>query len=49
VLDTYPFVSHLWLHDKDANKEWLTDIDLDGEYAVSTWIINEIRRQVYGG
>jgi hypothetical protein len=49
ILEDYPFVSHLWLHDKDANKEWLTDIDLNGEYAVSTWIINEIRRQVYGG
>jgi hypothetical protein len=39
-----PYASHLWLHDKDMNAEWmLPSLDTHEKYAVSTWIINHIR------
>lgn len=41
-LREYPNVSHLWLHDKDGNPDWLK-ADLSEKELVSTWIINEIR------
>lgn len=41
-LRSYPYVSHLWLHDKDANPDWLKS-DLGEKELVSTWTINEIR------
>lgn len=42
IRNRYPFLSHLWLHDKDMNPEWLQKLGAE-RYAVSTWIINEIR------
>jgi hypothetical protein len=39
VIDKYPHLSHMWLHRKDENPEWmLEDLDAEGKYAVSTWI-----------
>ena len=42
----YPYVSHLWLHDKDMNPEWLIEPNQNGKYALSTWMINESRNKV---
>ena len=41
-LRSYPYVSHLWLHDKDGNPDWLKS-DMGETELVSTWIINHIR------
>jgi hypothetical protein len=47
VCNTYPYVSHLWLHSKDNKKEWLIEELVEGEiYSVSTWIYDFIRRKI---
>jgi hypothetical protein len=43
----FPYVSHLWMHDKDMNSEWMLGELLEDEvYSPSTWIINHIRTQI---
>lgn len=46
IVELYPSVSHLWLHSKDAKKEWLEDIDESKSYSPSTWILNEVREKI---
>jgi hypothetical protein len=46
VKSTYPFLSHLWLHDKDMNKDWLLPELTEEHYQVSTWIYNEIKNEI---
>lgn len=42
-LKKYPYLSHLWLHDKDMNPDWLR---ATGEKErLSTWIINIVREK----
>jgi len=42
-----PYASHLWLHDKDMNAEWMLDtINENEKYSVSTWVINHIRNLI---
>lgn len=38
LLNIYPHLSHLWMHDKEANDEWFQPLDPEGLYAPSTWI-----------
>lgn len=38
LLNVYPHLSHLWMHDKEANDEWFQPLDPEGLYAPSTWI-----------
>jgi hypothetical protein len=46
VKATYPFLSHLWLHSKDMNQDWLLP-ELSGEFhQVSTWIYNSIKKLI---
>jgi hypothetical protein len=47
IKKTYPSVSHLWLHSKDMNPEWLNEINETEKYSPSTWILNEIRKICY--
>lgn len=42
----YPYLSHLWLHSKDMNQDWMLP-ELSAErYQVSTWIYNSIKEQI---
>lgn len=43
VRSTYPFVSHLWLHSKDMNSDWLLTQLTEDKYQVSTWIYQSIK------
>lgn len=45
ALRGYPNVSHLWLHDKDGNPDWLKG-DFQEKELISTWIINKIRDEI---
>lgn len=45
VLEKFPYVSHLWLHSKDMKEEWLKEVDEEGLYSVSTWILNDVRKK----
>lgn len=48
VLNKYSNLSHLWLHSKDDNKEWMLDkLNLDKDYSISTWIYYSIKQQIY--
>jgi hypothetical protein len=46
MISRYPYLSHLWLHSKDAKDEWFEDIDTDKEYSMSTWIYNFIKEEI---
>lgn len=46
VTSKYPYLSHMWLHSKDANDEWFEDIDLNKEYSISTWIYNFVKEEI---
>jgi hypothetical protein len=38
ALKRYPHLSHIWMHDKEANDEWFQSLEADHCYAPSTWI-----------
>jgi hypothetical protein len=38
-------MSHLWLHDKDMNADWLKT-DLGENELISTWIIDYVRAKI---
>lgn len=42
----YPYLSHLWLHSKDMNKDWLLEEFNDEHYQVSTWIYKSIKELI---
>lgn len=42
----YPFLSHLWLHSKDMNKDWLLPTLTEETYQVSTWIYQHIKEKI---
>jgi hypothetical protein len=46
VINKYPYLSHLWLHSKDAEKEWFIDIDENDEYLLSTWLYYFVRQKI---
>lgn len=46
VLNTYPNLSHLWLHSKDMKAEWFEELDPNGKYSVSTWIYDYIKERI---
>lgn len=46
MISRYPYLSHLWLHSKDAKDEWFEDIDANKEYSMSTWIYNFIKEEI---
>lgn len=48
IIETYPFISHMWLHIKNDKKEWIEEIDWNSEYSVSTWIYNIVKKKIYG-
>lgn len=47
ICDKYPYLSHMWLHSKDMKEEWLIDeLDENKKYSVSTWIYDDIKKQI---
>jgi len=47
VCNKYPHLSHMWLHSKDMKEDWLIDeLDETQKYNVSTWIYDEIKKQI---
>jgi hypothetical protein len=42
----YPYVSHMWLHIKDMNKDWMLKELSDEEYQVSTWIYQSVKEMI---
>lgn len=46
VKSKYPLLSHLWLHSKDMNTDWLLPELTEEKYQVSTWIYNEIKNEI---
>jgi len=46
VISKYPYLSHMWLHSKDQNKEWFEEISTSKEYAMSTWIYHFIKEEL---
>jgi hypothetical protein len=46
VRSIYPCVSHLWLHSKDMNKDWLLPELTEDKYQVSTWIYQNIKERI---
>ena len=47
IYDKYPYLSHMWLHSKDMKEEWLIDeLDENEKYSVSTWIYDDIKKQI---
>jgi hypothetical protein len=47
LLIKYPYLTHMWLHSKDQNEEWLIeDLDMDKLYSISTWIYNKTKRMI---
>lgn len=47
IYDKYPYLSHMWLHSKDMKGEWLIDeLDENEKYSVSTWIYDDIKKQI---
>ena len=46
ICKKYDNVSHLWLHSKDMNEEWLKEIDENNLYSVSTWILDDVRKKI---
>jgi hypothetical protein len=44
ILDTYPYVSHMWLHSKDMKEEWMRD-DIDDLSSLSNWIYKIIKNK----
>ena len=45
VINLYPDVSHLWLHDKDMNPDWLKSGYKEKEL-ISTWIMKYVREKI---
>lgn len=45
VINIYPDVSHLWLHDKDMNPDWLKR-DYKEKELISTWILKYVREKI---
>jgi hypothetical protein len=43
VRKQYPYLSHLWLHSKDMNQDWLLKDLNEEKYQVSTWIYKNIK------
>lgn len=47
VCDTYPNLSHMWLHSKDTKEEWLiNELNENKTYSVSTWIYDSIKEKI---
>lgn len=46
VISKYPYLSHMWLHLKEAKEEWFIDIDIYSEYSMSTWIYHFIKEEI---
>ena len=46
VRSKYPFVSHLWLHSKDMNADWMLPELTEDTYQVSTWIYDSIKKLI---
>lgn len=46
IIDTYPNISHLWLHSKDMKAEWFEEIDETRLYSVSTWLYYFIKEEI---
>ena len=47
LLIKYPYLTHMWLHSKDQNEEWLIeDLDMDKLYSISTWIYNKTKKMI---
>ena len=42
----YPYLSHLWLHSKDMNQDWVLPEITGNSYQVSTWIYNHIKKMI---
>lgn len=47
VRATYPYLSHLWLHSKDMNKDWLLPELTEDKYQISTWIYHNIKERIH--
>jgi hypothetical protein len=45
LCEKYPVMSHLWLHDKDMNSDWIKT-DLGENELISTWIIDYVRAKI---
>lgn len=45
IIDTYPYVSHMWLHIKDMKKEWLED-EIEPMSSLSNWIYKTIKAKL---
>ena len=47
VFHKYGYLSYMWLHSKDMKEDWLIDkLDKTQKYNVSTWIYDEIKKQI---
>jgi hypothetical protein len=46
VRSKYPYLSHLWLHSKDMNQDWLLKDLNDEKYQISTWIYKNIKNLI---
>lgn len=46
VVDTYPYLSHMWLHSKDMKQEWLLPELTEELYSPSTWIYQIVREKI---
>lgn len=45
ILQTYPYVSHMWLHSKDAKKEWIED-EIPPISSLSNWIYKSVKAKL---
>ena len=47
VVNKYPYLSSMWLHLKDAEKEWyIENLDENDEYLLSTWIYYFMKEKI---
>lgn len=45
ILDTYPYISHMWLHSKDMKEEWLKD-EIEEMSSLSNWIYKIVKEKL---
>jgi hypothetical protein len=45
IIQTYPYISHMWLHSKDMKEEWLRD-EIDEMSSLSNWIYKIVKEKL---
>jgi hypothetical protein len=45
IIQTYPYISHMWLHSKDMKEEWLKD-EIDEMSSLSNWIYKMVKEKL---